>query len=248
MQKLASIIYHNFQYKEIFMNKCIGRSMNKNITLLFACIFPLTGIATTWNGQLPNGNYENENILITGDTTLGLGDTIVTADSQDITIYVQNKAKLYGNDAGQSRLILRADNGYTIEVIANANFKTAGTSNQLNVPLIIQEEGNGTVRWTVNPGYTVKFGSTSTRGGTLFVVYFNGTVMPKNIFRVTENTDQIRFERNAKWGYKILNLSGTATTQYMITDSENKSADHNQLVLFFDGSVACSYERRVIPG
>ena len=219
--------------------------MNKK-HLFYALLLPLLSNATVviWNGQLAdNEAYVDTNINIIGDTILGEGTTIINALNVDITIYVSEKSNVYSNNNSQSTLELHALYPYTITVIVAKSLKFAGVENQLAVPIIIQETGDGTIEWIVQEDQKLIFGSGDNRGGTLLKIVYDLNIgqMPNHIFKPRLHHEQIRFERHCKLGYLELNGSGAAM-QYAIIDAENNGDDHSAHIQFSDGATI-NYKR-----
>lgn len=205
----------------------------------------LNATVAEWNGLLPdNITYAGTNINITGDVILGEGITTVSASNVDVTIYVSNKAKIYSNDNSQSTLFLQAIFPYKITVIVAETLEFSGVANELDTPIIIEEQGDGTIEWIVQEGKELIFGSGNNRGGTLLKIVYDGSTMPYHIFKPRLHHEQIRFERHCKLGYKEINISAAATTFYAIVDALNNGDDHSTHIQFSDGATI-KYERMI---
>ncbi|HTM05640.1 MAG TPA: hypothetical protein VL201_00195 [Patescibacteria group bacterium] len=217
-----------------------------NYILLLPLLTPFYSSAVTeiWNGSLITTSFINTNIQIDGDTILASGTTTVSALSQDVTILVNNDAHVFSNDGGQSTLILEVAYPWTITVHIQNDLTFGGVENNLNLPLIILEQGDGTIKWIIEDDTTLVYGSSETRGGTLLTIYFNGTTLPEHTFEV-HGDGKIQFKRHSKIGYRIIN--GTTTfTQYAIFDAVNPDDDHNTLVKYADGATVLGYTRRLL--
>lgn len=220
----------------------------KTQSLYYLLLLPITLRATVveWNGVLGNNlTYTDTNINITGNTILGNGTTTVAALNSDVTVYVAHKSKVYSNDSSQSTLLLQANAPYKITVIVNETLEFAGVDNQLYVPVIIEEQGTGSIIWIVQEGKELIFGSGDNRGGTLLKIVYNNDQMPEHIFKPRLHNEQIKFERHCKLGYKEINNSGPAITFYAIVDALNNGDDHFGHVQFSDGATI-KYERVAI--
>jgi hypothetical protein len=213
--------------------------------LVLSLLTPLCSSAVTaiWDGSLIATSFIDTSIQIDGDTTLALGTTTVSASTQDITILVTNDAHVFSNDSGQSTLILEAIYPWTITVQIQHDLKFGGVENSLNMPLIILEQGDGTIKWVVEDDTTLEYGSSDTRGGTLLTIYFNGSVLPKHTFEV-HGDGKIQFKRHSKIGYRILNET-TSFTQYAIFDAVNPDDGHKTLVKYANGATILGYTRRL---
>jgi hypothetical protein len=221
--------------------------MNKfySYLLLSSLLTPLCSVAVTeiWNGQLITTSFPDTNIQIDGDTNFASGTTTVSALTQDLTILVNHDAHVFSNDGGQSTLVLNVAYPWTITVQVSHDLEFGGVENNLNTPLIILEQGDGTIKWVVEDDAKLTYGSSSTRGGTLLTLYFDGSILPKHSFEL-HGDGKIEFARNSKIGYRIIN--GTASfIQYAIFDAVNPDNDHNTLVKYADGATILGYERRV---
>lgn len=221
--------------------------MNKlyNYLLFLPLLIPLHASAITaiWNGSLVSNSFVDENIQIDGNTTLMLGTTIVSASTHDIIILVNNDAHVNSNDSGQSTLILEATYPWTITVQVHKNLEFGGVENNLNIPLIILEQGDGSINWVIEDNTSLVYGSSDTRGGTLLTLYFDGLILPKHTFDV-HGDGKIKFERHAKIGYRI--LSSESFTEYAIFDAVNPTDNHSTLVKYDDGATVLGYQRKLI--
>lgn len=216
-----------------------------NYLLLLPLLAPLNVFSTTtvWNGELINTSYVNENIVVTGDTNLALDTTTVSAQNEDIVIHIQEKAHVNSSNYGPSTLILEVAYPWTITIYVEKSLQFGGTENNLALPLIILEKGNGTVRWVVEDNASLTFGSSDTRGGTLLTINFDGLTLPKNIFEAQGNGNII-FKRHSKMGYRIA-APGTIT-EYAIVDAVNPTKNHTTLITYDDGATILGYERRLV--
>ena len=213
--------------------------------LLSSLLTPLCSSAVTaiWNGPLIATSFIDTNIQIDDDTTLALGTTTVSASTQNITILVNNNAHVFSNDGGQSTLVLQATYPWTITVQVNYDLTFGGVENSLNTPLIILEQGDGTIKWVVEDGTKLVYGSSDTRGGTLLTLYFDESILPKHTFELHGDGD-IQFSRHSKIGYRILNGT-TSFTQYAIFDAINPGDGHKTLVKYANGATILGYKRRL---
>lgn len=212
--------------------------------LLVALLIPLQSFSITaiWNGLLGSNSFMNQNIQITGDTTLPLGPITVSATNTNITVWISEQALVSSNDGGISTLILEAIYPYTITVIVEKTVEFRGVENNLDLPLTILEQGDGSIRWIVKDNAKLIFGSSDTQGGTLLTLYFNGTSLPKHTFE-SEGNGKIIFKRHSKMGYRI--SSSVTFTEYAIFDAINPNNDHSTLVQYDDGATVLGYARRL---
>ena len=142
------------------------------VFFMFFSVFATSGLyaeftntTVEWNGT-NNPDVTDKNIRITDNVILDIGCNIIRARQKNVLVRIDRDAQIRGNSSGPSRLNLLVAQGKTIRFLVDKDLDFIGSA--CGDPLLIIQNGGGTVEFAIEGGSEVSFTKKDGTAGTQY--------------------------------------------------------------------------------